>query len=132
MNRFGYTFLWVDDVEAAVTFYEQAFGLTRRVLLENGPMGLYAELDSGPTTLAIADHREADALFPQHRTLDDGPPALFQLSFISDDVRATYQRSLDAGAESLAEPAVQPWGQIVARVRTPHGAVVSIVSEPNG
>src|SRR5688572_3651822 len=58
MNRFGYTFLWVDDVEAAVTFYGQAFGFSRRVLLENGPMGLYAELDTGQTTLAIAEHRE--------------------------------------------------------------------------
>lgn len=132
MNRFGYTFLWVEDVGAAVTFYEQAFGLARRVLLENGPMGFYAELDTGPTTLAVADHREAAALFPRHRPLDDGPPALFQLSFISDDVPATHRRCLQLGAVDLAEPAVQPWGQTVARVRTPHGAVVSIVSEPAG
>ncbi len=130
MDRLGYTFLWVADVEAAVAFYEQAFGLTRRVLLENGPMGLYAELDTGPTTLAIADHREARALFPEHRALDDGPPALAQLSFVSDDVPAAFARAPAAGAASLAEPTTQPWGQTVARVRAPHGALVSIVTPP--
>ncbi len=130
MDRFGYTFLWVADVEAAVAFYEQAFGLSRRVLLENGPMGYYAELDTGPVTLAIADHKEARALFPEHRALDDGPPVLMQLSFLSDDVPAAYARALAVGAMPLAEPATQPWGQTVARVRAPHGAVVSIVTPP--
>ena len=130
MDRLGYVFLWVADVEATVVFYEQAFGLARRVLLENGPMGLYAELNTGPTTLAVADHKEARALFPEHRTLDDGPPVLAQLSFVSDDVPAAFARALAAGAQPLAEPASQPWGQTVARVRAPHGALVSIVTPP--
>jgi uncharacterized glyoxalase superfamily protein PhnB len=120
----------VADVEAAVAFYERVFGLARRVLLENGPMGLYAELDTGPTTLAIADHKEARTLFPEHRTLDDGPPVLAQLSFVSDDVPAAFTRALAAGAVPLAEPTAQPWGQTVARVRAPHGALVSIVTSP--
>src|SRR3712207_6944391 len=51
--------LWVDDVTKTVEFYERAFGLTRRVLRENGPLGLYAELETGQTTFAIADAKEA-------------------------------------------------------------------------
>ncbi len=36
--RLGYTFIWVDDVERTVTFFERAFGLSRRFVVENGPM----------------------------------------------------------------------------------------------
>ncbi len=129
--RYGYTFIWVDDVHAAVEWYEQALGLSRRVLRENGPLGWYAEMQTGNTTLAIADTREAGALFPDgFRALDEAEPALFQISFISNDVPADYQRALTAGGVSLAAPHDEPWGQTISRVRAPHGTVISIVSVP--
>ena len=129
--RYGYTFIWVDDVPAAVEWYERALGLSRRVLRENGPLGRYAELQTGTTTLAIADTREAHALFPEgFRGLDAADPALFQISFISEDVSADYRRAVAAGGTSLAEPHEEPWGQTISRIRAPHGAVISIVSTP--
>jgi lactoylglutathione lyase len=129
--RFGYTFIWVDNVPEAVDWFERALGLTRRFLRSNGPMGDYAELESGGTTLAFADTREARALFPGgFHALDDGTPALFQISFISEQVVADYSRALEAGARSLAEPHDEPWGQTISRIRTPQGVVVSIVSQP--
>ena len=130
--RFGYTFVWVDDVERTVEFYERAFGLRRRFLAENGPMGLYAELDTGETTLAVADTREARALFPEgYRGHDPAePPSAFQVSFITDDVAEAYARALRTGATSQAEPREQPWGQTVARVRDPNGVLVSLVTAP--
>ncbi len=130
--QLGYTFIWVDDVERAVDFYEQAFGLERRFMIENGPMGLYAELETGQTALAIADTKEADAILPEgyrHNEADE-PPGAFQVSFVTDDVERAYKAALDAGATSVAEPAAQPWGQTVARLRDPHGVLVSIVTPP--
>lgn len=128
--RFGYTFLWVDDVKRTVEFYERAFGLTRRMLRENGPMGWYAELETGATTLAIADTKEAHALFPSgfrpHRP--DDIPGAFQLSFVTPDVATTYANALAAGGTGLQEPQMQPWGQTIARLRDPNGVLVSIAS----
>jgi lactoylglutathione lyase len=129
--RFGYTFIWVDDVPGAVDWFERALGVSRRVLRDNGPLGGYAELDTGTTTLAIADTREARALFPGgFRSLDDETPVAFQISFISDDVATDHVRALTAGAHSLAEPHDEPWGQTISRIRSPHGVVISIVSPP--
>lgn len=129
--RFGYTFIWVDDVPAVVDWFETALGLKRRVLRDNGPLGGYAELDTGATTLAVADTREARVLFPDGFVPLDGPhPPLFQVSFVSDDVGADHQRAVDAGARSLADPHDEPWGQTIGRVRSPHGVVISIVSPP--
>ena len=48
-------------------------------------------------------------------------PAVFYLSV--DDVDSWYQRAVQAGATSRAEPADQPYGDRVARVTDPHGNV---------
>jgi predicted enzyme related to lactoylglutathione lyase len=45
--KFGYAFVWVEDVERTLQFYEEAFGLKRRFLTDNGELGLYAEMETG-------------------------------------------------------------------------------------
>jgi catechol 2,3-dioxygenase-like lactoylglutathione lyase family enzyme len=47
--RLGWVIAYVPDVEAAVAFYEKAFGLARRFVVDD-----YGELDTGATTLAFA------------------------------------------------------------------------------
>jgi uncharacterized glyoxalase superfamily protein PhnB len=128
--QFGYTFIWVDDVPAAVAFYEQVFGLKPRFVTENGAMGYYAELETGATTLAIADTKEAKALFSNgYIALDPKqPPAAFQLSFITPEVQVIYEAALAAGATLMSPPSEQPWGQTIARVRDPNGILVSITT----
>lgn len=129
--RFGYTFIWVDDVPGAVGWFDRALGVGCRVLRDNGPLGGYAELDTGDTTLAIADTREAATLFAEgFRPLDEGVPAAFQVSFVSDDVEGAFARAVAAGAAALAEPHREPWGQTIGRVRSPHGVVISLVTPP--
>ena len=51
--QFGYTIVYVPNVAASLAFFEQAFGFTRRFLLESGT---YGELQTGSTTLAFAEH----------------------------------------------------------------------------
>ena len=55
--KVGYTFVWVKDVENTVWFYKEAFGLKRRLLTDNGEFGLYAEMKTSETTLAIANEK---------------------------------------------------------------------------
>jgi catechol 2,3-dioxygenase-like lactoylglutathione lyase family enzyme len=50
--KFGYTIIYVPDVLASVEFFEKAFGLRRRFVLESG----YREMDTGATALASATH----------------------------------------------------------------------------
>ena len=128
--RLGYVFIWVDDVPAAVEFYETAFGFRRGLLTDAGAAGHYAELETGETTLAIADTREAATLLKRYRPNDPTEPGAFQLSVVTDDVPAAYQAALDAGARVLAgsEPKTMPWGQTIARVVAPHGVFVSVAS----
>lgn len=127
--KFGYVFIWVDDVTKAVEFYEQAFDCKRRVLT-NGVKGLYAEMDTGETTLAIAATEEAEELFPEgfRTNSPTQAPGAFQLSFVTPDVVETYHKALQSGATKQMEPETKPWGQTVARVRDPHGILVSIAT----
>lgn len=130
--QLGYVFLWVADVAATVAFYEKAFGLQRRVMVNTGDNGWYAEIETGPTTLAIADAKEAEHLFPEgyHASRPDEVPGLFQLSFLTDDVPAAFQQVLAAGATEQMAPKTLPWGQTIARVRDPNGILVSLATPP--
>ena len=123
--KLGYTILYVKDVPRAVAFYEDAFGLSRRFVHE---AGLYAEMDTGSTTLAFAANGLAKSNLPCGFEENDPkrPPAGFELAFITDDVQAAYERALAAGAIPISTPLAKPWGQIVAFVRDRDGIVVEL------
>ena len=133
--KLGYAFVWVEDAEKAVQFYEEAFGFERRSLTDNGELGLYAEMETGATTLAIADQKEARVLFPDGFQ-ENNPaqaPGAFQISFVTPGVEASYEATLQAGATKTAEPQTQPRGQAIARVRDLSGVLVSIAGPfPSG
>ena len=127
--KFGYVFIWVNDVTKTVEFYEQAFDCKRRILT-NGVKGLYAEMETGETTLAIADTEEAEELFPEGFRANDPKQVsgAFQLSFVTSDVVEVYQKALQVGATAQMEPETKPWGQTIARLRDPNGILVSIAT----
>jgi lactoylglutathione lyase len=135
LMQLGFTIVFVPDVEAAVSFYERAFGIERRLVTP-----AFAMMQTGQTTLAFGseanERREllefagldADAAFRSHAPSE--APAAVQLSFIAEDVAAAYARAIEAGATKVYEPVQMPWGQWVGRVRDLHGVLVSIVSPP--
>jgi lactoylglutathione lyase len=125
--KFGYTILYVKDVPRSVAFYEDAFGLGRRFVHE---AGMYAEMDSGATTLAFAANGLAKSNLPCgfEENRPSQPPAGFEIAFITDDVAAAYERALAAGATAVTAPTAKPWGQIVAFVRDKDGIVVELCS----
>jgi lactoylglutathione lyase len=125
--KLGYTILYVKDVPRSVAFYEDAFGLTRRFVHE---AGMYAEMNTGATTLSFAANGLAKSNLPCgfRENLPSEPPAGFEIAFTTDDVPAAYERALAAGATAVAAPAAKPWGQIVAFVRDKDGITVEICS----
>jgi uncharacterized glyoxalase superfamily protein PhnB len=60
----------------------------------------------------------------------EGEPVAAALWLYVDDVDEAYPLALDAGATSLAEPALMAWGERVAQVRDPAGFVVHLGAEP--
>ena len=125
--KFGYTILYVKDVPRSVAFYEDAFGIGRRFVHE---AGMYAEMDTGATTLAFAANGLAKSNLPCGFEENDLSrlPGGFEIAFVTDDVAAAYQRALAAGATAVTAPTAKPWGQIVAFVRDKDGIVVELCS----
>ena len=123
--KLGYAILYVKDVPRSVAFYEDAFGLGRRFVHE---AGMYAEMDTGATTLAFAANGLAKSNLPCGFRENDpaAPPAGFEIALVTDDVPAAYERALAAGATPVTPPAAKPWGQIVAFVRDKDGITVEL------
>lgn len=129
--KLGYTIVYVPQVAASLTFFEQAFGLQRKFLHESGT---YGELDTGATTLSFAAHELGDLNFPGGHVHADqsAQPLGFELALVTDDVPAAHARALGAGATELAAPQLKPWGQTVSYVRCPDGVLVELCSPVGG
>lgn len=120
--KLRYVILYVEDPEASLRFYEQAFDLRRAMLHESGE---YAEIETGGTTLSLSAHRLLRRLGKAPARADPGAP-VFEIAFETDDVAAALDRALAAGA-ALKQPARdEPWGQTTAYVASPDGHLVEI------
>ncbi len=62
MMKLGYTVFWVEDADKAARFYEQVFGLKRRLEMQT-PLTPWIEMETGETALAFAQFSEAEVLF---------------------------------------------------------------------
>lgn len=124
--RFGYTIVYVGDVPATISFYENAFGLARRFIHESN---LYAEMDTGSTTLSFAHESMAEtndiAIRPNRKNC---LAAGFEIAFVSDDPETAYQVAVRAGATAVMPPTLKPWGQKVGYVRDLNGCLVELCS----
>jgi lactoylglutathione lyase len=124
--KLGYVVLYVPDVEAAVSFYEKAFGVTRR---SPHPSGQYAELETGGTAFGFASEDLVCGLFQEfRRNRSDEPPAGVGVAFVTDDVPAAYARALAAGAVPHVAPVTRPSGQVLSYVRDLNGFLVEMCS----
>ena len=123
----GYTILYVEDVAAALDFYERAFGLARRFFHDEDGKA-YGELETGATRLAFASLTLAAELLGKSPVMPDpvGAPLSFEIALTIADVPALYARALAAGATSIKPPAQKPWGQTVAYVRDAAGYLVEL------
>ncbi|HEV7780308.1 MAG TPA: VOC family protein [Chitinophagaceae bacterium] len=125
MVKFGYTILYVPDVERSLAFYEKAFGFERKFI---APGNEYGELASGETTLSFA------ATTLGNSNLKDGflesklsdKPFGFEIALVTDDIDKTILQAEKAGATVVEKPKQKPWGQTVAYVRDPDGFLIEI------
>ncbi|MEO1529907.1 MAG: VOC family protein [Planctomycetota bacterium] len=120
--RFRYTILYVDDVTQAIEFYEQAFGLERKMIHESGD---YGELATGDTILAFASK---ELMRNIGKSPGDAVPSAptFEIAFETDDVGGQLKSATDAGAKLVQEAEEMPWGQTTAYVRDINGFLVEL------
>jgi len=122
--KFKYTILYVDDVEATLQFFEQAFSLQRLFVHESGD---YGELDTGTTKLCFSSKRLMQELGKSPARASPDAPT-FEIAFEMDDVAAALQRSLDAGAKLRQDVKLEPWGQKTAYIADPNGFLIELCS----
>ncbi|MGI9612767.1 MAG: VOC family protein [Acidimicrobiales bacterium] len=123
----GYTIYYVDDVEKTLDFYTKAFGLKRRFLT---PDGDYGELETGSTTLSFV----ANTLAESNLAATDGfsrldpavaPPGI-AITLVTAEVAETVEAAVAAGARRYLDPVEKPWGQTVAYLVDPNGALIEV------
>ncbi len=124
MIKYGYTILYVGDVEKTVEFYTNAFGLKQKFIT---PEKDYAELETGDTVLAFASYSVAEYNgIDITKSYTSTPPPAFEVAFVTDDIEGAYQQAIAAGAVGVKEPTQKPWGQTVAYVRDFDGLLVEL------
>ncbi|HTJ32338.1 MAG TPA: VOC family protein [Dactylosporangium sp.] len=119
-----YTFLEVDDHEAALAFYRDTLGMEVRqdVAMENarwltvGPKG---QPDIGIVLQSVGVARSPEDAETLRALLAKG--SLSGLVFETDDVDGLFDRVAASGAEVLQEPMDQPYGVRDCGFRDPAG-----------
>ena len=108
MARLAYAIKFVADMDRAVRFYSETFGLAVKL---HTPF--WSEFDTGETVLAL------------HPASDANPAGSCQLGFNLDDLRGFYERREETGVRFTAPPAEQH-GALLARMVDCEGAEVSL------
>lgn len=125
MASYNYTILYVEDVQAALSFYEKAFGFHIKFIT---PDNSYGELSTGSTTLSFASKTLAKTNLKNgfiESNLKDKPFGI-EIGFTTDNVEATVNTAVDAGATIVENPKTTSWGQVIAYVRDPAGFLIEI------
>ena len=123
----GYVVLYVKDVSATLTFYEEAFGLSRRFYNDDHGKA-YGELETGAARLAFYSFELAKTQLKEGfvAASPDKAPLGFEIALVTPDVPALYARAVKAGATVVSKPETKPWGQTVACLRDTDGHIVEL------
>lgn len=108
MARLAYVIKFVADMDVALAFYRDTFGLAVKMRTP-----FWSELDTGGTVLAL------------HPASPANPAGSCQLGFNLDDLRTFYDRREELGVTFAAPPTPQH-GALLARMLDSEGAEVSL------
>ena len=122
--------LTVNDGEAALAFYEKAFGAKVEVKMpaQDGKRLMHASMSLNGGTVMLADD------FPEYKQEMTGAaksPALAGATTVTihlevPDADAAFDRAIKAGATTIMKPDNMFWGARYGQLRDPFGHVWSI------
>lgn len=125
MVKFGYTIIYVTDVNETLSFFENAFGMLRKFITDEAD---YGELNTGETTLAFASHQLGKSNFKGgyvNGSLSEQPLGT-EIALVTDNVNILHSSALKYGAVELKSPEQKPWGQVVSYIRCPSGILIEL------
>jgi len=103
-----YVMVFVDDMDAGVSFYRDTLGLPLRFASPG-----WSEFDTGSTTLAL------------HPSSKENPAGMIRLGFQTSDMAACRTRLAERGVTLTREP-VQEHGMLLAEFTGPAGMRYSL------
>jgi len=107
-------YLTVADAPQLIDFVKQTFGAEETFRGTGAAGGVHCELRLGNTMLMVGGGGAQGSSW-------SGTPSPSSLHIYVPDCDAAYERALRANATSISEPADQPWGERLARVKDPSG-----------
>jgi lactoylglutathione lyase len=125
MVKFGYTIIYVADVNETLSFFENSFGMSRKFITKESD---YGELNTGETTLSFASHALGNSNFKGGyvSSSESDKPLGTEIALVTNDVIAAHSAALKHGASELKAPEEKPWGQVVSYVRCPSGILLEL------
>lgn len=109
---FSYAILFVADMDKAIAFYRDTFGLKLRFATPG-----WSEFDTGGVTLAL------------HAASEKNPPGRVELGFTAPDLPGVYAAREAAGL-TFTRPPVDEHGTLLANILDCEGAEVSLSGAP--
>ncbi|MEX0273630.1 MAG: VOC family protein [Flavobacteriaceae bacterium] len=123
--QYGYTIIYVDNVRETLAFYESAFGFSTKFMT---PENDYGELISGETTISFASKELGNSNFNKgsEPLTFTAKPMGIELVFVTENIEADFQRTIEAGATAYESVKEKPWGQRVGYVRDNNGFLIEL------
>jgi len=112
----------VAEPAAAARWYAETLGFTIKRAESASPFGQFLADDSG--TVMLEFYRNPRLPVPDYAAMD---PVLLHVALVADDVRATRERLIAAGARPEGDVTVNAGGDELAMLRDPWGLPIQLV-----
>jgi len=112
----------IQDPVAAAEWYVNHLDMTVKRAQPERPFGQFLADGAGTVMLEFYNHPKVDV--PDYRGID---PLILHIAFSVDDVAATRERLLSAGATAEGEVTITDAGDHLAMLRDPWGLPVQLV-----
>jgi lactoylglutathione lyase len=122
----GLVNLYTRDIEAGIAFYRDLLGLRETFRTPTDGVPEHVEMAAGGFTLALGTVEAAKRVHGVDST--PGAPAMVVVLW-ADDVDATYEQLVAAGAPVVQEPRDAGNGNRNGVVRDPDGNLLEVVSK---
>lgn len=128
MIKFKYVILYVENVETSMNFYKNTFDAEIKFIT---PEKDYGELLTGETTLSFASVDLASSNVKKGflHSKTEVKPFGIELGFITDNVEALVEKSINNGAVLYEDITAKPWGQTTAYIKDLDNYLVEICTE---
>lgn len=111
-------YMMFKNCSEAIAFYTRAFGAKEKFRMPNADGRImHAEIQIGDSVIMMADEAPQIEAF----SIDHFGGSPVSLLIYTEDCDAMYKEALQAGAQSLREPADQPYGDRMSGVKDPFG-----------